>query len=96
MTIVDKWGLVSNYKKNDTEGQTGRPEYWVDQLKKPSEKVLKKCAFHFSSKGVKWLGDFAKLGGFTILHQLLKDYHKKYASLLTEANFLVALTRIIR
>lgn len=76
MTIADKWGLVSNYKKNDTEGQTGTPEYWVDQLKSPNEKVLKKCAFHLSSKGNVWLDKFAKQGGFTILHNLLKDYDK--------------------
>jgi hypothetical protein len=82
MTIQDKWGLVSNFKKNDTEGQTGRPEYWVDQLKKPNEKVLKKCAFHFSSKGVVWLDGFAKLGGLATLHQLLQDYDKKFVSLL--------------
>lgn len=79
MGLKEKWSLVLNYQTAvKSEGQEGRAEFWVTKLKsEPSSEVLKSLAFHFGSKGVNWLEEFAQLGGVKQLGIIFDQINRK-------------------
>jgi len=81
MGLREKWSLVQNFQAAvKIEGQEGRAEFWVTKLRaEPSAEVIKQLTFHFGSKGVNWLEEFAQLGGVkeltALFERVLKSPH---------------------